>query len=72
MLKRRLMIPAFVAGSLVLGAGGTAWADHPAPGSEFGEHVAEMAQEQAADEGADFGACVSAMATGAGCPHHET
>ena len=68
MLKRGLVMAALVAGSLVGVGSGTAWAAEPAPGGGpgFGQHVAQMAQEHA---GPDLGECVSAMATGAACPH---
>ena len=68
-MKRKFLVVAALAGSL-LGIGAVpALADGITPSPDFGQHVSDMAPEHAQTHGVAFGACVSAMARGASCPH---
>jgi len=70
-MKRLVVLSITIAGALApLGAQAM---DHPAPGGgpAFGQHVASMAPEHPREHGRMFGECVSAMARGEDCPHHE-
>jgi len=72
MRLRRYLIVSILAGSLVVGSAGAAFADMPSPGP-FGKHISAMAPEHPQDHGAEFGACVSTMARGGNCNHvHPT
>lgn len=68
-MRRRFIVVAAVAGSLLGIGAAPALADEVTPSPDFGQHVSEMAPENAQADGDAFGACVSAMARGAGCPH---
>jgi hypothetical protein len=59
--------------SLTSNSGTTTQQGHPAPGGgpAFGQHVSGMAPEHPKEHGRLFGECVSAMAQGAECDHHE-
>lgn len=68
-MRRKLIVTATLAASL-LGIGASpALADDVAPSPAFGQHVSAMVPQHPLEGGATFGACVSMMATGAGCPH---
>lgn len=68
-MRRKFILVAALAGSL-LGIGATpTLADEVTPSPDFGQHVSGMVPEHALADGAAFGACVSAMARGIECPH---
>lgn len=70
-MKRLLVFSVVAIGALVPF---TAQAmDHPEPGGgpAFGQHIASMAPEHPRAHGRMFGECVSSMARGEGCAHHE-
>lgn len=71
MSNRRCLMVSILAGSLLAGSAGTAFAEMPSPGPEFGAHVSGMAPEHPQHHGSMFGACVSAMARGDVCSHHD-
>lgn len=68
-MTRRFIVAATIVGSLLGIGAGPALADEVTPSPEFGQHVSDMAPNHPQADGAAFGACVSAMATGADCPH---
>jgi hypothetical protein len=59
--------------SFTSNSGLTTQQSHPAPGGgpAFGQHVSGMAPDHPKEHGRLFGECVSAMAQGAECDHHE-
>jgi len=68
-MRRRFIVVAALAGSLLGIGAAPAIADDVTPSPDFGQHVSDMAPEHALADGAEFGVCVSAMARGADCPH---
>jgi len=68
-MRRRFIVVAALAGSLLGIGAAPAIADDVTPSPDFGQHVSDMAPEHAQADGAEFAACVSAMARGADCPH---
>ena len=68
---RRLLVVSVMVGSLLAGSAGAALAVEVVPGPGFGAHISEMAPDHPREHGRMFGACVSAMARGEACSHHN-